>query len=85
MDPPNWYLGSVNHAIDVVEPVDGNGNHYVSIMLHYFENPAYDGVWYLGKKVVNERDRQGVTEEERIQLGIGVSIEEIEAKGRAAA
>ncbi|KAJ3812448.1 hypothetical protein F5876DRAFT_63983 [Lentinula aff. lateritia] len=72
MVPPNWYLGKVNHAIDVVTPMDSNGNHYISVMLHYFDNPREDGVWYLGKKVVGGVDgERGLTEDERVKLGIG--------------
>ncbi|KAF9063246.1 hypothetical protein BDP27DRAFT_1335380 [Rhodocollybia butyracea] len=84
MVPPNWYLGKVNHAIDVVTPVDSNGNHYISVMLHYFDNPQVDGVWYLGKKVVDgvDGERGGLTEDERVKLGIGVSSADIEARGR---
>lgn len=79
MDPPNWYLGKVNHALDVVVPVDDNGNHYISIMLHYFNNENYDGVWVLGKKVVDGTE-VGLTEEERIRLGIGISFDDIPRK-----
>ncbi|KAJ3810045.1 hypothetical protein F5876DRAFT_65966 [Lentinula aff. lateritia] len=45
MVPPNWHLGKVNHAVDVVTP------DYAYGQLHYFDNPRTDGVGYLGKKI----------------------------------
>jgi len=76
MDPPDWYSGKVNHALDVVVPVDENGNHYISVMLHYHDNPEFNVVSLLGKKVVGGQE-VGLTDKERIQLGIGIRSEDI--------
>ncbi|KAJ3891975.1 hypothetical protein GG344DRAFT_64961 [Lentinula edodes] len=60
-----------------------NRNHYISVMLRYFDNPRADGVWYLGKKVVGGVDgERGLTVDERVKLGIGMSFADVEARGR---
>ncbi|KAJ3903438.1 hypothetical protein F5879DRAFT_923067 [Lentinula edodes] len=42
-----------------------------------------DGVWYLGKKVVGGVDgERGLTVDERVKLGIGMSFADVEARGR---
>ncbi|KAJ4465315.1 hypothetical protein C8J55DRAFT_493568 [Lentinula edodes] len=67
----------------MVTPMDSNGNHYISVRLHYFNNPRTDRVCYLGKKVVGGVDgERDLTVDERVKLGIGMSFADVEARGR---
>ncbi|KAJ7144544.1 hypothetical protein C8R44DRAFT_916586 [Mycena epipterygia] len=65
------------HALDVLDAVDDNGNNYIVMMLEYCVVDS-NCISYMAKKQVSEGERVGLTESERMKLGITLTLEEVE-------
>ncbi|KAJ6473360.1 hypothetical protein C8R47DRAFT_718657 [Mycena vitilis] len=70
------------HALEVLDAVDGNGNNYIAIMFEYCAERS-NCISFMGKKQSGDEANIGLTDEERRNLGISLSFDEVEALGKS--